>query len=151
WLCLGAIDDALTEVDRTLEARAVGWGTFVPAALWVRARCLLDRGDVDAAEATLEMPAGEDESRFYASPLGVTLLGARAGALRARNAAAAALSTGREAGVIAEATGVRNPAFFPWRSGAALAASWLGDGAAARRLADEEVAMARGHGVPRAL
>ena len=46
WDDLGAIDDALAEIDRTLAARAVGWGTFAPAALWVRARCLLDRGDV---------------------------------------------------------------------------------------------------------
>src|SRR6185312_6764667 len=74
WLCLGAIDDALAEIDRTLAARAVGWGTFVPAALWVRARCLLDRGEVDAADATLELPVDEDEARFYTSPLGVTLL-----------------------------------------------------------------------------
>ena len=39
----------------------------------------------------------------------------------------------------------------PWRSGAALALLALGDGAEARRLADEQVALARAWGTPRSL
>jgi DNA-binding CsgD family transcriptional regulator len=150
WLCLGAVGDALAEIDRTLQARAVGWGTFVPAALWVRVRCLLEQGDLDAAEAGLEV-GQEDESRFLGSPLGLALLDARARVQLARNDAAAALSTWRAAGGIAERMGVHNPAFFPWRSGAALAAARLGEGEEARRLADAEVAAARELDVPRTL
>jgi DNA-binding CsgD family transcriptional regulator len=150
WLCLGAVGDALAEIDRTLEARALGWGTFVPAALWVRVRCLLDQGDVDGAEAGLEV-GREDEQRFLGSPLGLSLLDARARVLLARNQADAALETWRQAGAIAERMGVRNPAFFPWRSGAALAAARLGQGAEARRLADAEVEAARAQDAPRTL
>ena len=47
--------------------------------------------------------------------------------------------------------GARNPAVTPWRSSAALVAAQLGDTAAARRLAEEEVELARAFGAPRAL
>jgi DNA-binding CsgD family transcriptional regulator len=151
WLCLGAVADALAEIDRTLAARALGWGTFVPSAIWVRVRCLLEQGDLAAAEATLEGLPAEDEARFRGSPLALTLLGARASVRLARNDAAAALVAWREAGALAGAMGVHNPAFFPWRPGAALAAARLGDGDEARRLADEEVVAARAQGVPRTL
>jgi len=150
WLSLGAVADALAEIDRTLEARAVGWGTFVPAALWVRVRCLLDLGDVDGAEGSLAVDP-DDERRFLGSPLGLALLDARARVQLARNQAAPALATWQHAGAIAEVMGVRNPAFFPWRSGAALAAARLGQAEEARRLADEEVAAARAQGAPRTL
>jgi DNA-binding CsgD family transcriptional regulator len=150
WMCLGAVDDALAEVDRTLEARRFGWGAFVPAALWVRVRCLLDRGDVDAAAATVDVPA-EDDARFSGTPLALAILDARARVLLAGNSPAAALSTWREAGTIAAAMGVSNPAFVPWRSGAALAAARMGQGGEARRLADAAVAAARTHGAPRAI
>jgi DNA-binding CsgD family transcriptional regulator len=150
WLSLGAVADALVEIDRTLEARRHGWGTFVPPALWVRTRCLLDVGEVEAAAATVAVSA-EDERRFGGSPLALSLLDARARVLLARNESTAALATWREAGAIAAEMGVRNAGFFPWRSGAALAAARLGEGDEARRLADAEVEAARAWGAPRAL
>jgi DNA-binding CsgD family transcriptional regulator len=45
---------------------------------------------------------------------------------------------------------VPNPAVCPWRSQAALALHALGEAGEARRLADEEVALARSFGAPRA-
>jgi DNA-binding CsgD family transcriptional regulator len=150
WMCLGTIDDALAEVDRTLEARRFGWGAFTPMALWVRVRCLLDVGEIDAAAATVDVPRA-DEARFAGSPLAVAMLDARARVLLARNDARAALATWREAGSVAAAMGVRNPGFVAWRAGAAVAAARLGEGAEARALADEAVALARTHGAPRAL
>jgi DNA-binding CsgD family transcriptional regulator len=152
WMCLGAIGDALAEVDRTLDARRHGWGVFVPTALWVKTRCLLDRGEVDAAAATVEVPAeAEAEAGWAGSPQALAMLDARARVLLARNDARAALATWREAGAIAVAMGVFNPAFVPWRTGAALAAARLGKGDEARALADESVALARRHGSPRAI
>jgi DNA-binding CsgD family transcriptional regulator len=56
-----------------------------------------------------------------------------------------------EAGRHFEAVGGRNPAFMPWRSHAALAQLELGDQAEARRLAHEELELARTWGSPRAL
>jgi DNA-binding CsgD family transcriptional regulator len=43
------------------------------------------------------------------------------------------------------------PGFLPWRSDAALAHRTLGQGEPARRLADEELELARAFGTPRAL
>jgi DNA-binding NarL/FixJ family response regulator len=50
-----------------------------------------------------------------------------------------------------EAVGGSNPAFTPWRSQASLALLQLGDREEARRLASEEVDLARSWGAPRAL
>jgi DNA-binding CsgD family transcriptional regulator len=150
WMCIGAIGDALAEVDRTLDARRHGWGAFVPTALWVRVRCLLDLGEIDAAAATVDVPP-EAEASFAGSPQALAMLDARARVLLARNDARAALATWREAGSIAVAMGVFNPAFVPWRAGAALAAARLGRGDEARALAEESVALARRHGSPRAI
>ena len=47
--------------------------------------------------------------------------------------------------------GAPNPAITPWRSSAALVLAQLGDGEEARRLASEEVALARAFGAPRCL
>ena len=57
------------------------------------------------------------------------------------------LDTGRRS----DALGGRNPAFMAWRSPAALALLQLGDRDQARRLAAEEVQLARTWGAPRAL
>jgi DNA-binding CsgD family transcriptional regulator len=149
-LSLGAVDDALAEIDRTLEARRYGWGAFAPAALWVRVRALLERGEVDAAAATVDVPAEED-ARFSGSPLALSMLDARARVLLARNDAAGAMARWREAEELAAAMGVGNPGLVPWREGAALAAARLGEGEEARRLADAAVAAARVHGAPRAI
>jgi DNA-binding CsgD family transcriptional regulator len=57
------------------------------------------------------------------------------------------LDTGRHS----DALGGRNPAFMAWRSQAALALLQLGDRGEARRLAAEELELARTWGAPRAL
>jgi DNA-binding NarL/FixJ family response regulator len=54
-------------------------------------------------------------------------------------------------GRLFEAVGGQNPALVAWRSQAALALLRLGDGNEARRLATEELALARAWGAPRAL
>ena len=113
WYCLGAIGDARAEIERTLAARAYGWGTFVPSAIWVRVRCLLHQGEVAAAEAALAEVSAEEAARFRDSPLGLTLLSARASVQLERNENVAAFETWQEAGALAAATGVHNPAFFP--------------------------------------
>jgi DNA-binding CsgD family transcriptional regulator len=56
-----------------------------------------------------------------------------------------------DAGRRFERVGSRNPAFIAWRSPAALALRQLGQDDDARRLASEELELARGWGAPRAL
>src|SRR4029079_13239774 len=103
------VGDALAEIDRTLAARAVGWGTFVPGAIWVRVHCLLEQGDVAAAEAPLADRPAEEEASFRRSPLAVALLGARAAVQLVRNDTAAALASWREPRSLAVAVGVHHP------------------------------------------
>jgi DNA-binding CsgD family transcriptional regulator len=50
-----------------------------------------------------------------------------------------------------ELAGIVNPAFLPWRSEAALALHGLGDGERAQELVDDELALAKRVGVPRAV
>ncbi|MEA2247297.1 MAG: hypothetical protein QOH46_1826 [Solirubrobacteraceae bacterium] len=149
-LSLGAVGDALTSVDRALLARREGWGPFLPAALWVRTRCLLEQGNLAGARATVGV-AGEDASRFGDSATAVKLLDARARVLLADGDADAALAMWRRMGEIATDSMLRNPGFFPWRPGAALAAARVGELEEARRLADKEVEAARRHGGPAGL
>lgn len=52
-------------------------------------------------------------------------------------------------GAVATSWGIVNPAAIPWRSAAALSHSALGDSAAARRLAGEEIGLARRWGAAR--
>jgi DNA-binding CsgD family transcriptional regulator len=52
-------------------------------------------------------------------------------------------------GAAAAGWGIVNPAALPWRSAAALSHAALGDSGAARRLADEELALARRWGASR--
>jgi DNA-binding CsgD family transcriptional regulator len=66
---------------------------------------------------------------------------------RSREALADALLSGERQ----QALGIGNPALIPWRSTAALAYAAVGDPAAARRLASEEVRLARVFGAPRAI
>jgi DNA-binding CsgD family transcriptional regulator len=149
-LSLGAVDDALTAVDRALAARREGWGPFVPAALWVRTRCLLERGDLDGARATAGLD-DQDAPRFGESATSVKLLDARARVLLAGADAEAALAVWREMGAIATRSMMCNPGLFPWRPGAALAAARLGKLDEARRFADEELEAVRRHGGPAGL
>jgi hypothetical protein len=135
-LCLGLVGDALAESDRALAARAAGWGTFVPSAIWVRVRCLLERGDVDGAEAALADLPPADDPEFHRTPLALRALAARASVAFVRNENEEALATWREAGELAAAFGVQNPAYFPWRPGTALAAARLGALDEAAALAD---------------
>ena len=57
------------------------------------------------------------------------------------------MSTGRRA----EAWAVRNPAMHPWRSSAAISLARVGDRDSAIGLAEEEIALARRWGAPRAI
>jgi DNA-binding CsgD family transcriptional regulator len=69
----------------------------------------------------------------------------------AKGQADVAWSELRSAGDIANDLRIVNPAVIPWRSEAALAAAWAGEPDEARRLANEEVELARRFGAARPL
>lgn len=120
--------------------RALNTGLLVKA--------LVDLGRLNEAEAALELVDGE--ARSGSMPEGVLRL-ARGRLHMEQGHAAEALEHYLAVGRDLQEASVVAPAFLPWRSEAALAQLALGDRAAARQLADDELALARRFGAPRAL
>ena len=109
---------------------------------------LVERGQLDEAEELLAAaPLDRHEGRWDA----LVLLGSRGRLRLAQGETEAALEDLLRAGEQLVSAGAVNPAVMAWRSGAALAHRALGDHDDALRLADEEVALARASGAPRAV
>jgi DNA-binding CsgD family transcriptional regulator/tetratricopeptide (TPR) repeat protein len=135
------------------EAFAAGetWATsarFAGHSLAFLADALMEQGRLDDAAAALAR-AGTDESFDSASVL--YLPDSRARLRLLRGDLAGGLEETLEAGRRFEELGGRNPAFFAWRSQAALALLQLGKQEEAWPLASEELELARTWGAPRAL
>ena len=132
--------------------RALGEGQLVTAPSH-RARlamAYLDRGDVEAARELVD--AYEDEAREQAGSVLLHLfLVARARVRLASGDPERALADALECGRGTAQLGNRNPGFPQWRAPAVTALARLGRFDEARRLADEEVALARAWGLPRPL
>lgn len=135
WL-QGQITDALADLISTRDARQYGWGQFTRAAAAKYSLCLVETGELDAAEevltedAPLQAPHDlEDAMRFLA------LAEVRRGQGRLDEALRLAVSAGRSA--------EQTIPFFDycrWRSTAAQAALGLGDQGQALTLAEEMLA-----------
>jgi len=109
---------------------------------------LLEEGHPDEAAALIAEASTEDARRMWTFG---GLLTIRGRLLTVRGDDHEALESFLAAGRHCAAWPYRNPAPLAWRSGAALAYAATGDGERARALADEEVALARVWGAPRAL
>jgi DNA-binding CsgD family transcriptional regulator len=136
------------------EALAAGesWGAsarFAGHAAAFLADALMEQGKLDEAAAALAR-AGLGEPL----PENARLLYLRDSSARLRilrGDVAGGLAELLETGRAFEAVGSRNPAFIAWRSPAALALHQLRKQDEARRLAAEELELARTWGAPRAL
>ena len=134
---------------REALAAAGTWGPsarFAGHAAAFLADSLMQQGRLVEAAAALSPGESlpEDVRMLYLADSGARLRilrGDLAGGV------AALLDAGRRF----ESVGSCNPALIAWRSPAALALLQLGDGDEARRLAGEELELARGWGAPRAL
>jgi DNA-binding CsgD family transcriptional regulator len=111
------------------------------------AEVLVDRGRAD------EAAAATNSVTFTSVPLGHRLLFVygRARARQASGATEQALGDFMQLGENMQTLGVRNPAFAPWRSQAALALHALGRTQEACNLAEEELELARLWGAPRTI
>jgi DNA-binding CsgD family transcriptional regulator len=151
WLALRCGDLGAAEADaRTAlaatELPAPAMYRVMNAGLLIKTQVL--QGELDAAERTLAPLECEAE--------GGSLIAAiprfARGQLRiAQRRLAEGLEDFLAVGVVLTRAFVTCPGALPWRSEAALADLALGDREAAGRLADEELALARGFGAPRAL
>ena len=146
-------DLAGAEADaREALAAAAAWGAsarFSGHGAAFLADALMEQGKLDEAEAALARAEfGE------ALPDSARLLYLRDSSARLRLLRGdldAGLAEMLDAGRRFESVGSRNPAYIAWRSPAALALHQLGERDEARRLAAEELELARAWGAPRAL
>lgn len=129
-----------------------GWPMGMPAIVSDLVHALVERGELEQA-ADLMAQAMRDEPPDQLPPLYTfnLLLHARGRLRRIIGDPGAALADQLESGRREELWEEHNPALIPWRSEAALALRALGRHDEARRLAAEEVELARRFGAPRAL
>jgi DNA-binding CsgD family transcriptional regulator len=148
----GRLADAAADARTALAAERQGWWLAVPAARAVLAECLLEAGDPAGAERELIAVAGvasSEEVESGSKDAGRIGLLASRGHLRLRRGQPeAALADFRACGDELTRIGARSPAVVPWRSNAARALAAMGDMSEARRLVDEELAIAEVVGAP---
>jgi DNA-binding CsgD family transcriptional regulator len=151
WLALRLGDLTAAEID---TRTALGAPELRSPALFrvlnggVLAGALLERGELDAAEEMLA-PLGEeiDNDSLTAAVLQLARGRLRVAQGRLDEGLADFLAVGR----LATRAQVICPGYLAWRSEAALAHLMLAEHESAKRLADEELAVARTFGAPRAL
>ena len=147
----GDLGEAAAEAREALAA-AETWGPSARSSghsAAFLADALMEQGDLDGAAAALARVGSGESLAESARLLYLRDSSARLRILRGDPAGGVEdmLAAGRRF----EAVGSRNPAFIAWRSPAALALLQLGEEDEARRLATEELALARAWGAPRAL
>jgi DNA-binding CsgD family transcriptional regulator len=141
----GDIRQALAFGEQALAA-ADSWVAILATAFLVPA--LVDAGESGRALALLAEHGLSEGDLLPVFPFNVAQY-AR-GCLRAATGDhEAAVTDLLGLGAVATSWGIVNPAAIPWRSAAALSHSALGDSAAARRLAGEEIGLARRWGAAR--
>src|ERR687892_247915 len=147
----GELTEAEAEIREGADPREA-WGGMAVAPGWVTAYladALIEQGNLDGAGAVLTdaspsaevLPAGHSHW-FYESKARFRMLSGDVA-----QGVADMIAAGRRF----EAVGGWNPAFMAWRSHAAVGLLQLGDREEARRLAGEELELARVWGAPRAL
>src|SRR5919197_1133366 len=147
----GDLAEAEADAREALDA-AAAWGAsarFSGHGAAFLADALMEQGELDEAAGALA------RAEFGESlPDSARLLYLRDSSARLRLLRGdldAGLAEMLDAGRRFESVGSRNPAYIAWRSPAALALHQLGERDEARRLAAEELELARAWGAPRAL
>jgi DNA-binding CsgD family transcriptional regulator len=143
----GRVAAAAAAARTALEGERHGWRLALGSAHAVLAAALAEAGELDAAEREIEQ-AGVLAEADAASR--VAHLAGRAQLHLVRGRPAEALADFLACGETLLAAGASNPAVLPWRSGAARALAALKDGDEARRLAEDELTLARSFGAPAA-
>ncbi len=144
----GALREALADAETSARAWSGGGvrGQLSGARYW-QAISLLELDEIDAAEQALGLADDEVEPLFRG-----TLAAARGRLALARSDPELAwreLAVTKE--TLASAAYLRNPNGIAWRGDAVKALALLGDEREARRLADEDLALAESFGAPRGI
>src|SRR5262249_38296284 len=151
WFALWLGDLTAAEVDTRTALDAPELGAprlFRILNGGVLAATLVERGELDATEDVL----ASLESQIESDSLTAAMLRLARGRLRvAQGRIDEGLSDFLGVGRLATRAHVVCPGYLPWRSEAALAHLALAEHEPAKRLADEELELARVYGAPRAL
>jgi len=145
----GRLEDAIADAQSALDTVRYGWEPELPAVYAVLALCLLERGEVDAAEAALDVPGGKE--RWGETFTWADVLDARGRVRLARGDAGGALEDFTACGERLKPLGTSHCGVVPWRPGAVMAAFQLGQSELAGELAAEEVELSRSFGAKREL
>ena len=149
-LSTGALTDAETDLRELLERfDHLGMPIGMNYSRAYLADVLLEQGRLAEADKVLSESARGDELSDHAHLL--SLMDSRARLSIARGETRRGMAELLEAGRRFEAVGGSNPAFLPWRSGAAIALAKMGERDRGQELAEQEVTLARRWGAPRAL
>ncbi|HET9772646.1 MAG TPA: hypothetical protein VFS16_17255, partial [Acidimicrobiia bacterium] len=146
----GNVGAAVADAERAVALSERGWAAYLAAARGILALALIEQGELPRAAAALA-PGEGPEHRPEASAEPMFLQGRATLHLVEGNAAAAledALAMGR---ITVMHESPLSSTVVPWRSLAAAAHHQLGAFGEARRLAGEEVELARPFGAARAL
>jgi DNA-binding CsgD family transcriptional regulator len=142
----GRIHDAAADSVSTLAARSYGWRLSLGSTVAVRAECHIEEGELEAAARELQgLMDGYDPEP---DPGAYHFVGVRGHVRLLQLSPATALEELLESGRLLRRLGGDNPAVYPWRSLASAASLALGDRSEARRLAEEELALATAFGAP---
>jgi DNA-binding CsgD family transcriptional regulator len=143
----GLLASAAASAWQAIEAESDGWVFFLPAARAHLSWSLIERGELDAALAQLEM--ARDDVAWPASAMQALVYEAKARLHLALAEPGLALDAALAAGRIFEEALVENPSIAPWRARAAVAAARLGRVDQAEALLEESLRRARRFGAPR--
>ncbi|MGW3147556.1 AAA family ATPase [Streptomyces sp. NPDC001177] len=144
---LGNVDDCVRDARTALDAlRSVGAQAQVSHSVAMWADALVKQGHADEADRLLERQGLNGPLTPHWANDFATLVRGRV--RRAQGRLRQALADFLDSGERACARGMGHPAVLPWRSEAALTHALLDEQADARRLADEELRLARAWGVP---
>jgi len=142
---LGDVVAATRDAQTAIDGITMGWRAMGPVSPAILSLCLVERGELDEAEAVLlGTPAGGGQQPDAPN---AWVAWAWCRLHLARFDGARALSAAREAGALLTAHGITS-SLIPWRSLAATAANMSGDSGLAQELIDEELAVATRFGLP---
>ena len=144
----GRVAAAAAAARAALAGERHGWRLALPSAHVVLAAALRETGDLDAASDQIEQAALQADADAASR---LAYLAGRADLHLARRRPQEALDDFLTCGWLLADAGAPNPSVLAWRSGAARALAALEDMGEARRLADEELTLARAFGAPGAM
>ncbi len=148
WLRLYQGDLEAARADAAAALGTPGWDMYLPAAHSVLAHVEIERAELDAAAAALELPGGDE--RWHDSVPFALVLEARGRLAAERGEDESALGHLLACGERMSPMGPHQP-FSRWRVEAALCLGRLGEDGRAVELADAELTAARRAGAPRVL